>query len=162
MTTTRVLVAHDSGARMFDQQGPGKGLTELSSIDFEDGRRSLTEINADRPGTTFNSRGGGRHAYEPHEDARTHAVHHFARTLIEELQLAHHRGEFGQLVFIAPPRFLGYLREAMNGTLSRALIGTIAKDLPRATESELCEHLQPFVPGCKPPQRPIGFPRAQR
>jgi protein required for attachment to host cells len=161
MTTTRVLVAHDAGARMFDQPGPGKGLIELSNIDFEDGRRSLTEINADRPGRTFNSKGGARHAYEQHDDARTHAVHHFARKLVEELQQAYHRGEFGQLVLIAPPRFLGFLREAMNGSLERALLGTIAKDLPRATEAELCEHVSQYVP-CKPPQRPIGFPRAQR
>jgi protein required for attachment to host cells len=160
MTTTRVLVAHDAGARLFDQTGPGKGLIELSSIDFEDGRRSLSEINADRPGRTFNSKGGGRHAYESHDDARNHAVQHFARTLVEELQLAHHRGEFGQLVVIAPPRFLGFLREAMNGTLSKVLLGTIAKDLPRASEAELCEHVSQYVP-CKPPQRPIGFPRSR-
>jgi protein required for attachment to host cells len=156
MTTTRVLVAHDAGARLFDQPGPGKGLIELSSIDFEDGRRSLTEINADRSGKM----GGGGHAYESHDDARNHAVNHFARTLVSELQQAHHRGEFGQLVLIAPPRFLGLLREAMNGTLSKVLIGTIAKDLPRASESELCEHLKPYV-ACKAPQRPIGFPRSR-
>jgi protein required for attachment to host cells len=157
MTTTRVLVAHDAGARMFDQPGPGRGLVELSSIDFEDGRRSLTEINADRSGRL----GGGRHAYESHDDARNHAVQHFARTLVDELQQALHRGEFAQLVVIAPPRFLGFLRDSMNGTLSKVLVGTIAKDLPRATESELCEHVSQYVP-CKPPQRPIGFPRAQR
>jgi protein required for attachment to host cells len=141
MTTTRVLVAHDAGARVFDQRGPGKGLIELSDIAFEDGRRSLTEINADRPGR----RGSTGHAFEPHEDARTHAVHHFARTLVEDLALAHHRGEFSRLILVAPPRFLGFLREALAPKLRRAVIGTIAKDLPRATIPELCTHLAAYV-----------------
>lgn len=140
MTTTRVLVAHDAGARMFDQRGPGKGLVELASIDFEDGRRSLSEINADRPG-----RRASGHAFEQHDDARTHAVHHFARTLIEDLTLAHHRDEFARLILVAPPRFLGFLRESLSTKLERAVIGCIAKDLPRATAAELCAHVSQYV-----------------
>ena len=136
MTTTRVLVAHDAGARLFDQRGPGKGLIELTSIVFEDGRRSLTEINADKAG-----RGG----FEQHDDAHKHAVHHFARTLIDDLTHAHHRGEFQQLILIAPPRFLGFLREALGTKLKRSLIGTLAKDLPRATVTELCSYLAQYV-----------------
>jgi protein required for attachment to host cells len=142
MTTTRVLVAHDAGARMFDQRGPGKGLVELSNIEFEDGRRALSEINADRPGR----RGPTGHAYEPHEDARTHAVHHFARTLVEELTLAHHRNEFTQIILIAPPRFLGFLRDAMgHAPISKTVIGTLAKDLPRANAKDLCDYVGEFI-----------------
>ena len=136
MTITRVLVAHDAGARLFDQRGPGKGLLELSSIVFEDGRRSNIDINADKAG-----RGG----YEPCEDAHKHAVHHFARTLMEDLAQAHHRGEFQQLILVAPPRFLGFLRECLGSKLKRSLIGTLAKDLPRATPTELCAHLAEYV-----------------
>ncbi len=136
MTTTRVLVAHDAGARIFDQRGPGKGLIELSSILFEDGRRSNIDINADRAG-----RGG----YETHDDAHKHAVHHFARTLVDDLTSAHHRGEFQQLILVAPPRFLGFLRESLGTQLKRTIIGTIAKDLPRASLTELCAHLAQYV-----------------
>jgi protein required for attachment to host cells len=147
MTTTRVLVAHDAGARLFDQKGPGKGLIELANIAFEDGRRSLTEINADKSGRGGGQRGGSGHghAFEPHEDAHKHAVHHFARTLVDDLAHAHHRKEFTQLILVAPPRFLGFLRESLGTQLKRALIGTLAKDLPRATASELCAHLAPYV-----------------
>jgi protein required for attachment to host cells len=145
MATTRVLVAHDAGARMFDQRGPGKGLIELSSIDFEDGRRPSGEINADRPGRVGGRSGGSRHACEPHEDARTHAVHHFAKTLMNDLTHAFHRGEFERLILVAPPRFLGFLRDELNGKLERAVIGTLAKDLPRATIKELCVYLEPYV-----------------
>jgi protein required for attachment to host cells len=136
MTTTRVLVAHDSGARLFDQRGPGKGLLELSNVVFEDGRRSNTDINADRAG-----RGG----FEPCEDAHKHAVHHFARTLVDDLTHAHHRGEFQQLIIVAPPRFLGLLRESLGPKLKRTLIGTLAKDLPRASPTELCAHIAEYV-----------------
>jgi protein required for attachment to host cells len=143
MTTTRVLVAHDAGARSFENRGPGKGLIALGEVAFEDGRRHSGEFDSDRPGRSFGSQ--GRHAYEPHEDARQHAVAHFARELAQDLARDYHLGAFQQLVLVAPPRFLGVLRDALDAKLTRALIGSVPKDLPRASAAELCAHVSSFV-----------------
>jgi protein required for attachment to host cells len=145
MTTTRVLVAHDAGARSFENRGPGKGLVALGEVEFEDGRRHSGELNSDRPGRAFDRAGQGRHAYEAHDDARSHAVAHFARELAHDLAREFHLGAFDQLVLVAPPRFLGVLRDALDAKLLRALIGSVAKDLPRATAAELCAHVSGFV-----------------
>ena len=141
MTTTRVLVAHDAGARTFENRGPGKGLIKLGQVDFEDGRRHIGELDTDRPGRAFDRAGQGRHAYESHDDARQHAVGHFARELAHELLRDYQQGAFQQLVLIAPPRFLGVLRDALDHKLARVLIGSVSKDLPRASEAELCQQL---------------------
>ncbi len=145
MTTTRVLVAHDAGARTFENRGPGKGLIKLSDVDFEDGRRHAGELDSDRPGRASDRAGQGRHAYEPHEDARHHAVAHFARELAHDLSRDYHEGAFNQLVLIAPPRFLGVLRDALDQKLVRIVVGTVSKDLPRASAAELCDHVASFV-----------------
>ena len=135
--TTRVLVAHDAGARIFEHRGRGKGLVQLSDVPFEDGRRHVGELDSDRQGRAFDRSGQGRHAFEPQQDAKEHAVQRFAKQLVQDLSRQCHNGEFRQLFIVAPPRFLGVLRDSLDGKLEKALIGTLAKDLPRATAEEL-------------------------
>jgi protein required for attachment to host cells len=141
--TTRVIVAHDAGARSFEHHGPGKTLVSLRDIAFEDGRRHVGDL--EEGGRGFDRSGSSRHAYEAHQDTRQHAVAHFAKVLAQDLARDFHLGEFQQLVLVAPPRFLGVLREALDGKLLRAVIGSVAKDLPRCTPRELAGHLKPFV-----------------
>ncbi len=145
MTITRVLVAHDAGARCFENRGPGKGLVQLSATDFEDGRRHVGELEADRPGRASDRGGQGGHAYAAGQDPREHAIEHFARELAKDLGRDYRKGAFTQLVLVAPPRFLGVLRAELDELVTRTLIGTLAKDLPRATLSELCRQLEPYV-----------------
>lgn len=139
MTITRVLVAHDAGARSFENRGPGKGLIQLSAVDFEDGRRRAGELNADRSGR---NRDG---AFEPVQDPKTHAVAFFAKELARDLGRDLRDGAFSQLVLVAPPRFLGLLRAELDGLVQRALIGTVPKALPRATPQEICDQLAPHL-----------------
>jgi protein required for attachment to host cells len=134
--TTRVLVAHDAGCRAFEQRGRGKKLTLLQEIDFEDGRRHSGELDADRSGRSSGS-GSQGHAYDSHLDTRQHAVSQFAKELAHDLAREYHLGQFDDLVIVAPPRFLGMLRDALDTKLSRAVVATLAKDLPRADEAEL-------------------------
>jgi protein required for attachment to host cells len=143
MTTTRVIVANDAGARAFEHRGPGKPLVQLNAVEFEDGRRHSGEL--EEGGRGFARGGQSRHGYEPRQDTRQHAVAHFAKVLAQDLARDFHQGAFQQLVLVAPPRFLGVLREALDGKLTRVLIGTVAKDLPRCSARDLCDHLAPFV-----------------
>lgn len=142
--TTRVLVAHDAGARTFEHRGRSKGLVQLSEIEFEDGRRHAGELDADRSGRSSDRSGHG-HAFESHDNTRQHAVGLFAKQLAVDLSRDYHLGAFDQLVLIAPPRFLGVLRDALDTKLERAVIGTVCKDLPRANSDELCKHVAAFI-----------------
>jgi protein required for attachment to host cells len=145
MTTTRVLVAHDAGARIFENKGPGKGLIQLASFEFEDGRRHNGELNSDKSGRSGDRGGLGGHSFEPQQDARTHAIEHFARELAHDLGHAFRKGAFDKLVLVAPPRFLGILRSCLDPQLERVIRGTVSKDLPRADPRELAKHLAPFM-----------------
>lgn len=151
MTTTRVIVAHDAGARAFEQRGTGKALVPLREVEFEDGRRHAGDL--EEGGRGFDRAGNGRHAYEAHQDTRQHAVAHFAKVLADDLARDFHLGEFQQLVLVAPPRFLGVLREALDTKLTRALIGTLSKDLPHCSARDLPAHLTAFV--TVEPRRPV-------
>ncbi|HEY6881679.1 MAG TPA: host attachment protein [Polyangiales bacterium] len=141
MAVTRVLVAHDAGARWFDNRGPGKGLILRGQVAFEDGRRHHGELEADRPGSSAGRAGAGRHSYAPSRDAKDQACAHFAKELAADLARDFHAGDFTRLVLVAPPRFLGVLKSALAPQLARALLATVAKDLPRADVVELVAHL---------------------
>jgi protein required for attachment to host cells len=141
MAVTRVLVAHDAGARWFDNRGPGKGLIPRGEVAFEDGRRHQGELEADRPGSSAGRAGAGRHSYAPSRDAKEVACAHFAKELAADLAREHRAGDFTRLVLVAPPRFLGVLKSALDPLLERALLATVAKDLPRATVDELIAQL---------------------
>jgi len=144
MTITRVLVAHDAGARTFENRGPGKGLVQLGEVQFEDGRRKEREIDTDRQGRGFGG-GPGGHAHEPAQSAHEHAIENFARELAKDLGHDLRQGGYAQLVLIAPPRFLGVLRGELDTLVARAVVGTVAKDLPRATIPELCKYLEAHI-----------------
>ncbi len=145
MAVTCVLVAHDAGARWFDNRGPGKGLVQRGEVEFEDGRRHHGELAADRPGSSAGRAGGGRHSYAPSRDARDVACAHFATELAADLARDFRAGSFARLVLVAPPRFLGVLKAALDPLLDRALLATLAKDLPRASTDELIVQLGPHI-----------------
>jgi protein required for attachment to host cells len=113
-------------------------------VDFEDGRRHNGELNSDRHGRATDRNGKGS-AFEPHQDARTHAIEHFARELALDLGRDLRSGAFDMLVLIAPPRFLGLLRGCLDAQTERVVRGTVCKDLPRANVHELARHLAPFM-----------------
>lgn len=144
MTITRVLVAHESGARSFENRGPGKGLSQLAETLFEDGRRHPGEFETDRQGRTSSS-GKGTNVYASEHDPRVHATEHFAKMLAQELGSALRAGGFQRLVLIAPPRFLGLLKAQLDPLVARVLLGTVSKDLPRASASELCKHIESLL-----------------
>ena len=124
--TTWILVADGSRARIF--RAADKGRIELhaeSAIPHPPSR----DINADRPGRTFDSAGLGRHAKEPPTDPHDKAEADFLHTLAQQIDNAHAKKEFDRLVVIAAPRALGTLRTAFPKRVSEAVVTEMAHDL---------------------------------
>lgn len=53
MAKTWILVAHEAGARAFENDGPGKGLDLVEEIEHAEGRTRDGAIDTDRPGRSF-------------------------------------------------------------------------------------------------------------
>ncbi|MGB8330033.1 MAG: host attachment protein, partial [Polyangiales bacterium] len=58
MTNTWILVAHDAGARLFENRGRGKGLELIEMIDHPEGRERNRDVDSDRPGRSFRKNSG--------------------------------------------------------------------------------------------------------
>jgi protein required for attachment to host cells len=143
MVKTWILVAHDAGARVFENRGRGKGLDLVETIEHPEGRERDRDIVSDRPGRAFRKDSGdpGRAAMSRREGPHDRAVSDFARALADKLQHARTENQYQRLVLVAPPRFLGLLRSSLDGPTAQLLIGSVDKNLASSKEAELIEHL---------------------
>ncbi len=142
MANTWIVVAHRGGARLFEHKGPGKGLNLVNEIDHPAGKLKNGEIDSDRQGRAFDSRGAGRHAYEPEQLPTEHVAEQFAKQLSGLLDEARNQKRFQRLVLVAEPRFLGNLRSALNSQTASLVSATVDKDLATTEVRELPRYLE--------------------
>jgi protein required for attachment to host cells len=130
--TTWILVADGARARVFVNEGVGKGVRELSDRAFVGSRLRGREIQSDRPGRTQDRAGHGRHAMEPPTDPQEKAESEFLNDVVAWLTEKGHEGAFDRLVLIAAPRALGEIRQTLPKPLAQKVVGEIAADLTKA------------------------------
>ncbi len=143
MATTWILVAHDAGARVFENHGPNKGIQEVETVEHPEGRERDRDLVSDRPGRSFRKNSGDprRAAMSQSVGPHERAVSAFAKSLAEELRSARVQNRFERLVLVAPPKFLGLLRSSLDGPTSQLVVGSIDKDLANSSNAELVKHL---------------------
>jgi protein required for attachment to host cells len=108
-------------------------FSEMTDVPNPDGRRSGRELGEERNASTHDRMGPARHSIEPHTTVEDKVAERFAAVLadvLEEGRIAH---QYASLVLIAPPRFLGQLREALTPQVRHGVVADVAKDLCGAT-----------------------------
>lgn len=145
MGKTWILVAHRSGARLFENRGPGKGLDLLQSLDNPAGKLKNQKIDSDKPGRYADGRQSNRHGYGHDQEPTMHIAEQFAKQLVSLLEDGRNRQRYTKLVVVADPRFLGILRAALPSQTSALLAGTLDKDLGSINARELPRHLEPVL-----------------
>jgi protein required for attachment to host cells len=145
-TKTWVVAADGARARVLLHLGPGKGLSELSSVESEAARKPGRELLADAPGRVFDSFGEGRHAAEPRTDPKTVEEQKFLREVAAMLERAAREGEYDRLVLCAAPRALGELRPLLSRAVRDRLAAELPKDLTRTPLDQLERSLEGALP----------------
>lgn len=146
MAATWVLVAHRAGARIFENDGRGTGLSLVRELSNEEARLKDIELESDKHGRTFDRFGPGRHAVERQESHHERAAANFARTLAGALDEGRTAGSFAQIVLVAEPRFLGMLRAALSDPTAKQIKTELRKDLAGVSEHELPKHIDGLIP----------------
>lgn len=145
--STWVLVAHRSGARLFEHKG--HELSILKSIDHPDGRIEDHDLETG-PQRNFDSHAQGRHAADRggsrHERAAVHFAHDLAK-LLEEGRLT--KG-VNRIVLVAEPHFLGLLRAELGGSVGELVTASVPKDLHAVDAPDVLRHLGGVLPGATP------------
>lgn len=128
MEPTWILVADSSRARILTTRTRVQPPTDVETLEHPEGRLKAQELISDRPGRSFDSSGDGRHGMEP-PDVHHHHQEVFAKQIAEHLEKGRHQGKFVELALVAPPEFLGVLRQKMNGQLGKLVTHTVQKNL---------------------------------
>ena len=136
-----IAVASAARARIFEQTGPKAALEEIDDLVNPEDRLRQQDLGADRPGRTFDSAGEQRHAMEPPTGPREKRAIAFARTVVDALEAGRTSQRFAELWLIAPPRFLGRLREHMSEELAKTVTREINKDLTQESPEAIVDHI---------------------
>ena len=128
MEKTWIVVAESTRARIFFAKNRVQPLEEIQDFSFPEARLKDQDIVTDRPGRTHESANDSRSAMEA-PDIRDQQQHTFAREICDYLEQGRNKNKYQALVLVAPPTFLGALRDVMNGQLGKMVTKTVQKNL---------------------------------
>jgi len=145
--TTWIVVADGMRARFFSWNDATKTLAPAIGFDLfaPDVQGHARDLGRREPGRAFSAGSNGRrHMFEPRHDYHKLAKHIFATAVANALDEALARSRFDRLVIAAPRRSLGEMRGLLSARVKRTLHGEIAKDLTRASATELKARLRTY------------------
>ncbi len=134
-----ILVADAGRARLFASETRAAPWKLLEQLEHPEVRSARDTLSSAQPGRTQESMATGRRsALAPPASPKEVETEKFAATLAEKFAQAAAEDAFERLVVVAPPRFLGLLREHLGAGEARMrdLVG-IDKDLSQAPDAEL-------------------------
>lgn len=140
-TKTWILIADGARARIFLNEGPGKGVTPVDGGTFEGDHEASREMLEDKPGRTFESANATRHAYEPRHDPHRELKRTFAAKLAAMLDQRLLERAYDRVILVAPPATLGDLRDALTDAVRAVLYAELDKDLTKTPQKEIPDHL---------------------
>jgi protein required for attachment to host cells len=144
MEKTWVVVADASRARIFELPPEGPDMPEIVDLVNPSGRAQARELQSDANGR-FYAKGGagaGGHTAGPKKDPTEHDTELFAKHIGEFLDKSRSQLRYERLILIAPPKFLGLLREKLTGPTHKLVTREIHKDLSQLDARTIREHLE--------------------
>ena len=140
MSGTWILVADQARARIFHGEGDSR-LHEVETLLNPDARINEQDIVSDRPGRAFDSIGSGRHSMGSPVDPKEEEAIRFAKELCTHMDELRNKHSMDKVYVMAPPHFLGLLREAMHAPLKALVAGEVNHDLTEHSVADIRAHL---------------------
>jgi protein required for attachment to host cells len=141
-----VLVCDAAKARVFEIRH-GDPTWHAVELVLHEGSRSKASELVGGPSGTRSPEGRSVHhnALAPASSPKEVEKDGFAHTLATTLDQAMRSARFRKWVLVAPPHFLGLMREELTSELEKHLLTTVDKDLNDLAVHELSERLRDAV-----------------
>jgi len=145
----RIVVADQSEARFYDAEHRDGALHAAGVLTDPQAHLHDRDFKSDRPGRVYDhapDRGARRGATAHHGTGgerrpRRHEAQLFARRIAEQVQLAYRQNAFDRLILMAPPGFLGLLREALPASVRAIVAGEVGKSLVHEEAPAVAAHV---------------------
>ncbi len=146
MTTTWVIAADSSSAKILKADSRIGPLHEVETLLHPEGRLHEKELTSDLPGKALNSDGQGVHGIDSSTTPKKKEMIAFADRIAGHLEHEHNAGKFNQLIVVAPPAFLGNLRKQFPDPLARLVVLEIDKNIEHQTVDQIRKQLPERLP----------------
>jgi protein required for attachment to host cells len=145
-TVTWIVVADGDQAKVFEHDGPGKGLHAVDGLQLEQDHLRARDIMADKPGRASNPSGpGSRAAVDYKTDPVDERERRFVEHLADVLETTRSEGRYQRLVIAAAPAALGDLRPALSDKVRQTILAEMPKDLTNVPTPKLAELLDGVI-----------------
>lgn len=115
-------------------------MQEQADLTNPESRLRGKDLLSDQAGRSFDRKGAGRHAMESKTDVKKQAAVRFAQEICSYLEA--NRNRYDKLILIAPPAFLGILRDNLPELLPRLLVNELDKDIVRWNARKIQQYLK--------------------
>ncbi len=144
MTTTWILVANASEAKLYANTGINKGLEKVAAFDHPDSRKKNSALVTDRAGH-MQSSGNGHGARQPATGRKQHEHEIFAREIAHRIEHGRTGNLYQRLIVAAEPHFRGLLNNTFSTQVHSLISESLDKDYTKATPKELAVHLEKLI-----------------
>jgi protein required for attachment to host cells len=134
------VIADGGRARFVERDERGAFRTVSSFVSTELHAKS-SDLGRDRPARVMESATPGRSAVEPRRDLKEAAKQDFVKLVADEIDAEHGRGQFDNLVLVAPPGVLTELKSNLSKPMAELVVGDLQKDLTNVPDHDLTGHL---------------------
>lgn len=143
MSVTWVVAADSSRARIFSLESRIEPMSELVDMVHAEGRLQDQDALSDRQGGIAggHGEGGGGHSFESPTDGKHHEAEVFAKQIADKLEQGRLAHDYHKLILIAPPAFLGVLRQVLNQHIQDLVCASLDKNLIAEKEAVIREHI---------------------
>src|SRR5690554_2166869 len=114
MEHTWIVVADSSRARILSTRSRVKPPIDVEELSHPEGRMKAQELSTDRPGSTNDSHGDGRHGMEA-QNLHLHHQEVFAKEIAENLEKSRNDGKYSQPTMIVTMVYLVVIRQTLDG-----------------------------------------------
>jgi protein required for attachment to host cells len=141
-----VLVCDGAKARLFEVHPGDRTFHPVELLLHAESRKKVSDLVSDHAGSCSSEGASVHHnALAPRTSPKAAEKEHFAHSLVLELDRAGRSGRFGKWILVAPPHFLGLMRNELTSELQKHLKGTVDKDLNDIDAVALADRLHEIV-----------------
>jgi len=146
MNTVWVLVCDASRGRLFEVRDQDPNWVTVDTFDHAESRSKTSDLVGDHLGQRSSEGSSVHHgALAPASSPKETQKAHFGLSLATMLDQAVRSRRFTRWVLVAPPHFVGVLKNMLTPEVTKHLLTTVGKDLTHLGAHELGERLAEVV-----------------
>ena len=144
-TNTWIVITDGARSRILLNTGPGKGIEEVDGTDIRSPHLKSREIESDKPGRSYESADGSRHAYQATTDPAEKNEADFLKKLSKFLDRSLAEEKYERIIIAADPKSLGRIRGFLTKAVKDQLVGDLAKDLTKISNADIPTHFDALI-----------------